>query len=430
MRLHAARRRVSGLARDTGWTGANEVVTLLTGLVILQVLIVGLGPAAYGRYAAVAALAAILTTLSSVWVVLLLLQLTLQENRDVPQSFAVALGLALPAAGIAFVLGVVVGPLLIPCLSLPVIAAFVAADLLSGLLFMVSGAAVQAAEGLPAATRVRLVSVLTRFGAVVAVGLSGRPSLPLLAVALLIANAAVGAVVFVRVSRRLGLRWLPARVRLADARRGLPYAGVLAALAVQQDSDKIILARLVDPVDAGLYAAAYKVVQLGFIPVRALHGSSHPRFLVNNPVLRGEHLGRALRFTWPTAAYGLVATLSLIVVAPVVPRVFGSEYDGTLPLLVGLAPLLVLRTLSMFPLNALLGLRRYTLRFVVILATTVLNVVLNVVLISALSVTGAVVSTLVTEVVLIAAVWTSVAAAQRRHDRNNAAPVSEAGASL
>lgn len=417
MRRTGAGRRLGGIVRDTGWVGASEVVTLLTGLVTLQVLIVGLGPVSYGRYAAVAALAAILTTLSSVWVVLLLLQHTMQDGLSVPDAFAVSLGLAVPAAGVSLVVGVCLGPFLIPTLSLPTIAAFVAADLLSGVFFMVSAAAVQAADGLPAATRVRLLALLTRFVAVLGVGVSGRPSLPLLAACLLAGNAAVGLLVFLRVTRRLGLPRLPRRTRLVHVRQGLPYAGVLASLAVQEDSDKIFLARLADPVDAGLYAAAYKVVQLGFIPVRALVGSSHPRFLVDTAGVRNEHLRRALTYTAPAAAYGVVATLGIVVLAPVIPTVFGSEYDGTLPLLMGLAPLVLLRTLSLFPLNALLGLSRYRLRFLAILGSTLLNLALNAVLIDALSVTGAVLSTLITEVALVVIVWSCVVAAQRRHDK-------------
>lgn len=414
--VRAFRRRLGGIVRDTGWTGANEIVTLLTGLVVLQVLIVGLGPAAYGRYAAVAALSGILTTLSSVWVVMLLLQYTLQQGRQIDEAFRVALGLAVPASLLALVVGAGLGALLIPNLSLPVIVAFVAAELLGGVLFMVSGAAVQAVSGLPAATRVRLFSIITRFTVVVGVGLSGRASLPLLAACLLLGNALVGLIVFLVVTRRLRLRRLPARPQMADVRQGLPYAGVLAALSIQEDSDKIFLATLANPVDAGLYAAAYKVVQLGFIPVRALLSSSHPRFLVNTPGTNREHVRRAVRFTAPTAAYGIVATLGIVVLAPVVPEIFGEEYDGTLPLLIGLAPLVLLRTLSLFPPNALLGLGRYTLRLKAILGCTLVNLALNAALIPVLSVTGAIVATLITEVVVGVVVWWCLVKAQHSHD--------------
>lgn len=411
-----ARRRLGGIARDTGWTGASEVVALLTGLVVLQVLIVGLGPATYGRYAAVSALAAIVTMLSSTWVVMLLMQYTLQAGHDVREAFGLALGLAIPASALALGLAALVGPLLVPSLSVAIITAFVAADLLGGVLFLVSGAAVQATLGLPPATRIRLTALLTRFAAVVGVGISGRASLPLLALCLFLGNAIVGSVVFLMVTRRLGLRRLPARPRWAHVKQGFPYAGVLASASVQEDSDKIFLASMASPVDAGLYAAAYKVVQLGFIPIRALMASSHPRFLVNTPGVRNEHLRRALRFTAPTAVYGLVATIGILILAPVVPVIFGQEYQGILPMLAGLAPLVLLRTLSLFPPNALLGLGRYTLRFKAILACTLVNLGLNMVLIGQFSVQGAVAATLCTEIVVVGVLWTSLVKAQRRHD--------------
>jgi O-antigen/teichoic acid export membrane protein len=164
---------------------------------------------------------------------------------------------------------------------------------------------------------------------------------------------------------------------------------------VQEDSDKILLVRFADDTDAGLYAAAYRLVQLGFIPVRALIGSSHPRFLVNTPGEKKEHLGRAVRYTRPAALYSIVALVGIVVTAPVVPAFFGSEYDGTLPLLIALSPLVLLRSLSLFPLNALMGLGRYGTRFAIIAAAAVLNVGLNLVLIPPLSIWGAVIATMI-----------------------------------
>jgi len=416
------RHRLTSIVRDTGWTGTAEVVNLVTSFLILNVLIRTLGPVGYGRYVAIAALAAILVTLSSTWVVMVLLQQGLQQRRPLRQAHGEALSLAFWAGVLAFVLGLGLSRLLLPGLSLAVVAAFVGGELLAGVLIQVSAAAVQVSDGLPAATRLRLVQTLSRFFVVLVLSLLGAFDLPALGAALLATYATVGLVVYLRTVRRLGLRLLPGRLTRSGVRDGLPYAGVLVSLAIQEDSDKILLVRFADDVDAGLYAAAYRLVQLGFIPIRALLASSHPRFLVDTPGQQGEHLGRAVRYTRPTALYSVVALVGIIVTAPVVPAFFGSDYDGTLPLLVALSPLVLLRSVSLFPLNALMGLGRYGTRFTIIAAAAVLNVALNLVLIPALSIWGAVISTMITEVFLIVLVWVAVVRAQRRHDRGDTSP--------
>jgi O-antigen/teichoic acid export membrane protein len=417
------RARLTSIVRDTGWTGASEVVNLATGFIVLNVLIRTLGPIGYGRYVAVAALAAILVTLSSTWVVMVLLQQGIQERRGLRQAHGDSLSLASCAAVLAFAAGLVLGKLLLPDLGVRVVGAFVGGELLAGVLIQVSAAAVQVAEGLPAATRLRLLQTVARFSVVLVLALAGRFELHALGAGLLLTYGVVGTAVHLRTTRRLGLRvWPPAPSR-SGLRAGAPYAGVLVALAIQEDSDKILLVRFADGADAGLYAAAYRLVQLGFLPIRALIGSSHPRFLLDTPGVKREHLDRTWRYTRPAVLYSIVAAIGIAVTAPVVPAFFGSEYEGTLPLLVALSPLVVLRSISLFPLNALMGLKRYGTRFAVIASAAAINVALNVVLIPALSIWGAVLSTAVTEVYFCIVVWVCLVRAQRSHDlRQDEAP--------
>lgn len=414
--------RLASIVRDTGWTGASEIINLVTGFLILNVLIRTLGPVGYGRYVAIAALASILVTLSSTWVVMVLLQQGLQRRRALQDAHGDALSLAFWAGVLAFAIGLGLSRLLLPDLPLPVVAAFIGGELLAGVLIQVSAAAVQLSDGLPAATRVRMLQTIARFMVVLVLSVLGAFELPALGAGLLLTYTTLGLVVYVRTVRRLGLRVLPGALTRTGLRDGAPYAGVLVSLAVQEDSDKILLVRFADDAEAGLYAAAYRLVQLGFLPIRALIGSSHPRFLLNTPGEQREHLSRALRYTRPATLYSLVAVIGIIVTAPVVPAFFGSEYDGTLPLLVALSPLVLLRSISLFPLNALMGLGRYGTRFAIIAAAAVLNVALNLVLIPPLSIWGAVIATMITEVLLVGLVWAAVVYGQRRHDGGDPSP--------
>ena len=410
-------RSLAEVVRDTGWVGVAEFVTLVSGLAVLNVLIVGLGPAGYGRYAAVQALAATFTTLACSWVVMLLFQHAMQQQRVLRDAFGSAFSIVLCTASLAWIVGTGVATLLLPALPIEVIAAFMAAELVAGALVGVGSAAVQLELGMPTATKLRLLPTVGRFLVVVGLGVTGNARLEVLGPALLIAQSLAGVFVLLWAARRLRLPLRPGRPSLRDARDGFPHAGVLAALAVQEDSDKVLMIRLADPVDAGLYAAAYRLVQLGLIPMRALVGATHPRFLVETPGRTNEHLRRALHFTAPCAAYGVLATVVVLVGAPLVPELLGAEYEGTAPILLMLAPYVLLRGLTLFPMNALLGLTRYRLRFWTILLCSLLNVSLNLALIPLLGVEGAVISTIVTEVVFIVGSWWALVRAQARHDR-------------
>jgi hypothetical protein len=140
---------------------------------------------------------------------MVLLQHGIQQHRPLRQAHAEALSLAFWAGVLAFGLGLGLSRVLLPNLSPTVIAAFVGGELLAGVLFQVSAAAVQVKVGLPAATRVRLLQTMCRFAVVLVLSLLGAFELPALAAALLGTYTTVGLVVYLWTARRLGLRILP-----------------------------------------------------------------------------------------------------------------------------------------------------------------------------------------------------------------------------
>jgi O-antigen/teichoic acid export membrane protein len=233
-----------------------------------------------------------------------------------------------------------------------------------------------------------------------------------------LAAAAVG---LRSVHMRHGLAIRATRPRASDVRRGLSYAGTLLSFSVQEDADKVLLVRLADPVLAGLYAAAYRGVQIATMPLRALVVASHRTFLepADGP---GAHVRRTLRFTVPAAAYAAVATAGLLVLAPLVPWLLGPEYDGSQAMFMLLAPLVLLRGLAHLPFNALMGLGRNDLRLAIVAVCAVLSTGLCVVLIPLHSWTGAAVATLVSEATFVVLTWLALLHCQRSEDRATTAP--------
>ncbi len=418
--LTRLRARAAGVPRDAAWAGASEGSQLVAALCTFYFLTTELGPAIYGLYAGLQAMAATAATLSSASVVMFILQEAIRERRKINDVFPVSLGLALAAGSIMTVAVAGLGHLLLPGVSGDVIVLFTAAEVLGAAGVNLAAGAVQAVEGFSVAARMRTTFLFVRLLAVASLWSTGRLSLGTLTLTLLAVNCLSGAAALVFCSRRLGA---PLRVTLPrrhEVRRSMSYGGVLAAFAVQEDGDKTLMVRFGTPVDAGLYAAAYRGVQLVMLPIKALLLGSHNRFLVDDEGVEGQHLRRSLWYTTLAGGYGLIAAAAMLLLAPAIAAVLGPKYAESAKVVRILAPLVLLRAMSLFAFNGLMGLGRNGVRVGIVTLCAVTNVVVNAVLIPRYSWRGAAAATLTTEAVFVVVTWGALTYLQRSHDTQHA----------
>ena len=168
--------------------------------------------------------------------------------------------------------------------------------------------------------------------------------------------------------------------------------------------------------DTGLYAAAYRIVQLGMVPLGALANTTHVQFL--RPSTEPRHyLKLALRYSVVALAYGVVFAIAVIVVAPLFPLLVGQEFEGSVEIVRWLSPIVLLRGLGLYSLNALLGLGRTGIRTGIVVANAAIGVVLFIVLIPGRGWEGAAIATLVTEAMQVLMTWSALVVLQARADR-------------
>jgi O-antigen/teichoic acid export membrane protein len=179
-----------------------------------------------------------------------------------------------------------------------------------------------------------------------------------------------------------------------ELREGTYFSISLSAQSVYNDIDKTMLSRLSTLATAGVYGAAYRIVDVSFAPISALLSASYARFFQHGT----EGLPATLRLTRkllpPAAAYAVVAGLTLVLAAPLVPLVLGARYALITPMLVWLAPLPLLRACHYFLADALTGAGYQRTRSAVQIVIAGANVLLNLWLIPAYSWQGAVWSSL------------------------------------
>ncbi len=160
-----------------------------------------------------------------------------------------------------------------------------------------------------------------------------------------IASLLVAAASFVLVTRMLGRpRWAP--VQREHLMEGLSFSFSSSAISVYNDIDKTMLVSYGMLHAAGIYAAAYRVVDVVSTPIVSLFAAASPQLFRQGAregpsgAQRGAHA--LLRWAVP---FGLVAAPTLALCAPVLPRLFGHSFAAStgalrflclLPLLRGL----------------------------------------------------------------------------------------------
>jgi O-antigen/teichoic acid export membrane protein len=170
---------------------------------------------------------------------------------------------------------------------------------------------------------------------------------------------------------------------------GFYWAVGLSAQSIYNDIDKTMLTRLSTLDAVGIYAAAYRLIDAAFIPLRSVLYAAFARFFKHGASGIVGSTRYARKLMPRTGGYGLLSCLVLIIFAPLVPRFLGSEYTIAVEAVRWLAPIVLFRSLHYFFGDALSGAGHQLLRTIMHVAVAVLNVVLNLWLIPIYSWRGA-----------------------------------------
>lgn len=185
----------------------------------------------------------------------------------------------------------------------------------------------------------------------------------------------------------------PPDFRLADLKTevkdGFYFSVSLSASCIYNDIDKTMLSRISTLESAGIYGAAYRIVDVSFAPVRSLLFASYAKFF--------QHGSSGIRGTFafartllPAAAgYALLIGILLLAVAPLLPYVLGAEYANAAVALGWLSPLPFLRSIHYMVADSLTGAGFQGVRSGVQVIVAFFNVAINFWLIPAYSWLGA-----------------------------------------
>lgn len=398
--------RHSALACNTGWMMFGQGLRLLVQAVYFVLIARTLGAEQYGAFIAAASVAAIVAPLVGVGSANLIVKNVARDRSLLCDYWGNGLFMTVSSALVAIVPVIAAGRMLLPAsIALQVIVLVAIADLLFSRFVDLASLTFQAVERLARMAQLNILISLCRLAGITAIALLAQhPDAGMWSIAYFAASAVAAAIAVATVTRELG------RPRLAlwripgELREGLSFAFGLSAQTIYNDIDKCMLARLATLEAAGIYAAAYRLIDVAFVPVRSLLYATYASFFrAGSDGIAGTlaHLKRLL----PRAAiYSVLAAAALMVGAPIVPYMLGPDYVHTAEALRWLALLPLLKTLHYFVSDALTGAGYQGLRTLVQVGVAIINLLLNVRLIPAYGWRGAAWSSLATDGLLLVGV--------------------------
>jgi O-antigen/teichoic acid export membrane protein len=162
-----------------------------------------------------------------------------------------------------------------------------------------------------------------------------------------------------------------------ELKEGFYFGAGLSAQTIYNDIDKTMLASLSTLDATGIYAAAYRVIDVAFTPVRSVLYAANSNFFRS-----GQHgivasYSYAKRLMLRMIGYSVLAFAGIYLAAPIFPLVIGREFARTVEALRWLALLPLLKTIHYFLSDAVTGAGYQGLRSAAQVFVAVLNVGLN-----------------------------------------------------
>ena len=312
----------------------TALVTASQGIQFLLLARV-LGPQEFGRLAAVGGVTALLLPFSGAGAANVMVMRASRDAQLLPLYFGHTLGIvALTGTALALFASFGAVPLLAGQVSFELMTVFALSELFASKIVDVCWQAFVAREQLHLTSTFLLAQSVGRLiAAFVFAAVVDEPTAGAWAWWALASNGVVAACVLAYTIRRVGRP----RFELAVTRRefaiGLPFAVGLSAKAFYTDADKIFLTRLAGAEVAGLYTAAFRVVQVALMPIRALSLALTARlFRAGDAGLEGA-LKLTLRILGPLSIGAAVVAVAFYVGAPLLTWIAGPRYGESVSVL-------------------------------------------------------------------------------------------------
>jgi O-antigen/teichoic acid export membrane protein len=406
------------LRQGSLWMISGQGVSI--GAQALYFILIGrtLGSREYGAFIGVVALVAALSQFASLGMEMILVRNISRDRASFAQTWGQSL--AILGGGFLVLLGVSIAfahlalrpelRVLVPWIAL--------SDGLLGKLVMLASRAFQGAGQLAWTARLSALTNLCRAAtAALVCGWARAYGISLTAhlwariywlSTLTVAVAAAGIVTVQLGTPRL------CRIRGRDLSEGLSFSVAGSSVSVYNDVDKTFLVSLGQMGAAGIYAAAYRVVDVVTMPIYSVYAAATPRFFRIGAGSAAAAAAFSRKTLVRTLPYAGLAAVGMWLAAPLLPLAFGPSFHDSVIALRLLCLLPVLRALHYGWGSAITGSASQWNRTATQFGAAAVNVALDFWLIPRWSWRGAAAASLLTDGALAAASYAVLAWLLRR----------------
>jgi O-antigen/teichoic acid export membrane protein len=204
--------------------------------------------------------------------------------------------------------------------------------------------------------------------------------------------------------------------------QGFYFSISTSANNINANLDKSMLSKMSGVGATGIYASAYRFIDVGNTPLMALFGASYTRFFqhgasgVRGSLNFGKRLLPILTF------YAIASVIGFWLFSPFVPKILGPEYQEAVGALLWLSPLPAIACFHYLAADVLTGSGNQKSRSIVQVGSAVVNVILNIILIPHFSWKGAAIATIISDSVRLVCLWLIVYVLYRREGKRNYLP--------
>lgn len=405
-RHQVGRLRGSELARNTAKLAVGQGLRLVIQAVYFVLIARGLGVKQYGAFVAMASLVAIAGPFAGLGTPMVLLKYVARDRSLLPVYWGNGL-LTILVSGSLLTLAILgITPIVLGREFLLSIFLICLSDLFMIRVAELASFAFNALGQIGETARIGVYISLTRLiGIFVVSVLESHPNVKEWTVAYFFGSAVCFAYVMVRtmlVARRVQIRPTQAWKDLPEA---VLFAVSVSSTSIYNDIDKTMVASLAGFSATGIYGAAYRIIDVSLVPVRAMLSAAYPQFFrlgVGGP---GATKKYAYKLIKRSAPFGMLVTVSLLLGAPLIPHVLGKSYASAVEAVRWLAVIPLLRCIHIFLADGLTGAGYLGRRAAVQACVAVFNVILNLFLIRHWSWRGAAWSSIICDSVLAICLW-------------------------
>lgn len=415
--------RHSALARNTFWMLTGQGFRLLIQAGCFVIVARGLGAANYGAFIGAVSLVGIVAPFANLGYGRILVKNVARNRALFSECWGNLIIVSIISACVLLPLVIACAHFFLPAsITIPLVLLVSGSDLFAARITDAACSAFQATEKMEWTANINIsFSVLRLTGSVVMIEMWRRPTSLEWGVFYCIASLVSAAFAVALVIWQLGWPTFNRARVISELVEGFHFATGLSAQTIYNDLDKAMLSRLSTLEATGIYAAAYRLIDTAFVPIRSLLWAANPSFFRAGDQGISGTLKYLKRLLPKGIAYSLLVTVALASLAPLVSRILGAEYARSVAALRWLAVIPILRTIHTFCADALTCAGYQKLRMIVQVTVAVFNVLFNLWVIPRYSWRGAVWSSLASDSLLLVAMCTALTWLARENESRSLA---------